>query len=135
MAASHTGESGDHGFQIAPMVDVVFVLLLFFMACAGIGEKLLTVPVPAPVGEDPSLVESIFVDIDSAGNISVNGTTLSAGADARDLTRLREFLAKATATTPDDPVILRPSGDARHERVLAVVDLCRSLRVRKLIFA
>ena len=25
------GEEGDFGFQIAPMVDVVFVLLLFFM--------------------------------------------------------------------------------------------------------
>ena len=28
-------EQGDLGFQIAPMVDVVFVLLLFFMASAG----------------------------------------------------------------------------------------------------
>ena len=47
------GEGGDFGFQIAPMVDVVFVLLLFFMACAGQNIKEgffqigLTVPPPA----------------------------------------------------------------------------------------
>ena len=42
MAGSVGSEDGDMGFQIAPMVDVVFVLLLFFMASAGaqIIEKL-----------------------------------------------------------------------------------------------
>ena len=33
MAGSVGSEDGDVGFQIAPMVDVVFVLLLFFMLC------------------------------------------------------------------------------------------------------
>ena len=36
MTASVNSEDGDMGFQIAPMVDVVFVLLLFFMAAAGL---------------------------------------------------------------------------------------------------
>ncbi len=135
MAASHTGEGGDHGFQIAPMVDVVFVLLLFFMACAGLSEKFLTVPVPVPGEPERRDISSVFVDVDAAGNVSVNGSVLSGGADGRDLTRLREFLARATATSPDDPIVLRPSGEARHERILAVVDLCRSLRVKKLIFS
>ncbi len=42
-------EDGDVGFQIAPMVDVVFVLLLFFMASAGsqIIEKELNISLPS----------------------------------------------------------------------------------------
>ena len=36
MAGSIGSDDGDIGFQIAPMVDVVFVLMLFFMACAGL---------------------------------------------------------------------------------------------------
>ena len=32
MGGGGVSEDGDPGFQIAPMVDVVFVLLLFFMA-------------------------------------------------------------------------------------------------------
>ena len=39
MAGKTNGEDGAFGFQIAPMVDVVFVLLLFFMACAGLSQK------------------------------------------------------------------------------------------------
>ncbi len=49
MAGSVGSEDGDMGFQIAPMVDVVFVLMLFFMASAGsqIVEKELTINLPA----------------------------------------------------------------------------------------
>ena len=35
MGGSVGSDDGDIGFQIAPMVDVVFVLMLFFMASAG----------------------------------------------------------------------------------------------------
>ena len=35
MTSSPGTHDADPGFQIAPMVDVVFVLMLFFMACAG----------------------------------------------------------------------------------------------------
>ena len=132
MAATHNGESGDFGFQIAPMVDVVFVLLIFFMACAGIREKMLTVPVPG-IGANGDNPISIFVDIDPAGNVSVNGTILSA-ANESEPTKLREFLARTMQTSPEDSVVLRPSGETRHERVIAVVNVCRAIKVRKLIF-
>ena len=53
MAGVGKGEDGDIGFQIAPMVDVVFVLLLFFMASAGsqIIPKELTINLPSGRGE------------------------------------------------------------------------------------
>lgn len=132
MAATHHGYSGDFGFQIAPMVDVVFVLLIFFMACAGFREKMLTVPVPAR-DESGGGPISIFVDIDSAGSVMVNGTVFAVGND-REVAPLREFLGRTMRTSPEDSVVIRPSGEARHERVVAVVDACRSAQVRKLVF-
>ena len=132
MATTHQGDSGDFGFQIAPMVDVVFVLLIFFMACAGIREKMLTVPVPGG-GETKGDPISIFVDIDPAGSVSVNGTVLAAGGE-KELAPLREFLGGAMQTSPEDSIVIRPSGESRHERVLAVVDTCHAAHVRKLVF-
>ena len=46
--ASAGSEDGDVGFQIAPMVDVVFVLMLFFMASAGsqVAERELNINLP-----------------------------------------------------------------------------------------
>ena len=132
MAATHQGDSGDFGFQIAPMVDVVFVLLIFFMACAGIREKMLTVPVPGQ-GEPDGAPASIFVDIDPHGNVSVNGTVLAAGNE-KELAPRREFLGRAMQTAPEDSVVIRPTGETRHERVVAVVDAGRAAHVRKLVF-
>ena len=52
MAGSVGSEDGDVGFQIAPMVDVVFVLLLFFMASAGsqVIERELNISLPSGRG-------------------------------------------------------------------------------------
>ena len=57
MAGSVGSDDGDMGFQIAPMVDVVFVLLLFFMASAGsqIVEKELSINLPSGAGSGSGL--------------------------------------------------------------------------------
>ena len=55
MGGSAGSEDGDVGFQIAPMVDVVFVLLLFFMASAGsqVVERELNISLPSGRGGQP----------------------------------------------------------------------------------
>ena len=39
MAANLHSNDGDLGFQVAPMVDVVFVLMLFFLASAAFQDR------------------------------------------------------------------------------------------------
>lgn len=137
MAGGGGGESGDFGFQIAPMVDVVFVLLLFFMACAGqnIKEGYFQIGLPSPSGapsESPPI--PIVIDVDALGNVFVNGDPKSGGPKDRDLKQLEEFLKSAMKSSPDDPVIIRPNMEARHERVVDVLNACRLARVQKLTF-
>ncbi len=131
------GEDGDFGFQIAPMVDVVFVLLLFFMACAGqnIKEGFFQIGLPSAstAGNDKPIVP-IVVDVDALGNVFVNNEPMSAGPKDRDLKLLEEKLASAMKTSPEDPVIVRPNMEARHERVVDVLNACRIARVQKLSF-
>ena len=73
MAGSVGSEDGDIGFQIAPMVDVVFVLMLFFMASAGVQvvEKELAMNLPSGAGK-PSDVPTtpIIIDISGDGQVS-----------------------------------------------------------------
>ena len=133
------GEEGDFGFQIAPMVDVVFVLLLFFMALAGekTKEGFFQIGLPTPsTTTEPKPVVPIVIDIDALGNVSVNGQQMSATPKDRDLKQLQEKLTDAVKGSPEnqDPVIVRPSLDARHERVVDVLNVCRLARVAKLSF-
>ena len=37
-------------------------------------------------------------------------------------------------SSPEDPVIIRPNMEARHERVVDVLNACRLARVQKLTF-
>jgi biopolymer transport protein ExbD len=136
MAGGGGGESGDFGFQIAPMVDVVFVLLLFFMACAGekSQEGYFDIGLPSPGAGKPEQVTPIVVDVDALGNIFVNGEQKSTSAKDRELKALEEFLARAARNSPNDPVIIRPNMEARHERVVDVLNVCRLARVAKLSF-
>jgi len=138
MAGGGGGEEGDFGFQIAPMVDVVFVLLLFFMACAGqnIHEGYLEIFLPS--GQEASdanqIRTTILVDIDAQGNVFVNSQPKSSAKDDKDLAQLVGFLKSSVETSPDDPVIIRPALDTRHERVIDVLNACRVAKVKNLSF-
>lgn len=136
MAGGGGGESGDFGFQIAPMVDVVFVLLLFFMACAGqnVKEGFFEISVPSTGAPTSEVKVPVVVDVDALGNVTVNGDPKSSGPKDRDLKQLEEFLKSAMKSSPDDPVIIRPNMEARHERVVDVLNACRLARVKNLTF-
>jgi len=136
MASGNTSENGDFGFQIAPMVDVVFVLMLFFMASVGYESiKYLTIS-PSGTG-DPSNVPVVkmFLDVDAAGNVFVNNQPYSASAADRKLLQLREMLAINAQTSPEDPVIIRPHAKVRHGRIMQVLDACKYAKVQKISFA
>lgn len=134
MASSINSDSGDMGFQIAPMVDVVFVLLLFFMACAAFKEKeaALALEIPGKGLSTPATI--VFIDVDSLGQVSVNDR-IFATAGERDLSSLSEWLRDLSAEYGQDPVVIRPTGDARHERIMAVLSACRKAKVQKVSFS
>jgi len=137
MGGSVGSEDGDIGFQIAPMVDVVFVLMLFFMACAGsqIVERELNVNLPAGQGAGESKVTPIIIDISSDGQVSINNQSYGAAKD-KNLTALYEWLKNTMETFGGkDPVIIRPSPDARHERIIDVLNIAAKAGVKNLSFS
>ena len=139
MAGSVGSEDGDMGFQIAPMVDVVFVLLLFFMASAGskIVEKELSINLPSGASSSsPGAAPTpIVIDIAPDGQVTMNNQAFG-NATNRDLQELREWLKKTLGEDEGDknPVIIRPSPDTRQERVVDVLNACASAKVKNLTF-
>ncbi len=139
MGGSVGSEDGDIGFQIAPMVDVVFVLMLFFMAMAGaqVKEKELNIALPsgAPAKNSNNTKTPIVIDISPEGQVSMNNDVYGAPTD-KGLQRLREWL-KATIEQfgGDDPVIIRPQPDTRHERIVDVLNAAAFAGVKNLTFS
>lgn len=138
MAGSVGSEDGDMGFQIAPMVDVVFVLLLFFMASAGsqVVEKELTINLPSGTpAAGSSNVTPLVIDISADGQVALNNDQMGAPSD-RNLLQLKEKLKNLNSEFgSDDPVVIRPNLDTKHERIIDVLNACSYAHVKNLTFS
>lgn len=134
MASGAASEDGDIGFQIAPMVDVVFVLLLFFMAAAGSQTLQKELATNLPGGTSKLSVVTIPIDILPDGRIQVNNRVFDS-ASSHELPELRAWLKDTIARFGDkDPVIVRPNPQTPHQRVIDVLNAASDAGVTKLSF-
>ena len=115
------------------MVDVVFVLMLFFMASAGMRMKEMELPVQLP-GAGRSITPPIVIAIDGDGRVSINEKTYAVAAD-KSLGELRGWLSGVIAQFGiEEPVIIRPASDVRHERIMQVLNAAAASGVVKVTF-
>lgn len=121
------------------MVDVVFVLLLFFMASAGsqVLEKELNINLPsgksAQAGGPP--LTPIIIDIFPDGRVQMNNKVYDSPT-SKDLPELRAWLKETINKFGDkDPVILKPSPETKHERIMDVLNAAAAAGVKNLTFS
>jgi len=112
------------GFQIAPMVDIVFLLLIFFLVTWNFSrnETELDVKVPkAREGKETSrAVGEVILNVKADGSVVMNRR-------AMDLAALGDALKKIAALYPDQAVILRGDENTDYRHVVEVL-VCCSLR-------
>lgn len=108
------------GLNLAPMIDVVFLLLVFFMVATTFAreEEQLDVNLPASeAGESVEPTDEITIVLHEDGRVIVNGESL---AEAALPARLKS-LAEAEGTLP---VTIRGDRDVVLQRVVSVMDAC-----------
>lgn len=129
------GEEGEFGLQIAPLLDVLFVLLLFFMVTAGSKEREAELGIRLPsrgsMGETPQT--PINIRILPGGEILYNDARLKV-KEGRDLPELVGRLKSIIAKFDDQPVIILPSAQAQHQRIVDVLNACNAADVKNLAF-
>lgn len=137
MAGGGMSEDGDVGFQIAPMVDVVFVLLLFFMASAGskVKERELTINLPSGKSSTSDVPSTpIIIEIMPDGTVQSSGRVFDTPT-SREMPALRQWLTDTIDRFGDkDPVIIKPDPEAKHERIIDVLNSAAVAKVKKLTF-
>lgn len=138
MAGSVGSEDGDIGFQIAPMVDVVFVLMLFFMASAGmqVAEKELSINLPSgtAAANSDTPTTPIIVTVAADGAVAINGTSFDP-TNSTELTGTREKLKELMSFGSKDPVIIQPAPEARQEQIVRVLNAAAAAGVQNLSFS
>jgi len=130
--ASHASD-GEPGFQIAPMLDILFVLLLFFMVSAGVQKREATIPIPLP-GNGPGPLVRVSLEITADGQVLFNGAPTDAPTDPQ-LPLMISRLKAAIADAPDRPVVISPAPSARQQRVVDVLNACTAAHAKNIAFA
>ncbi len=120
------------GFQLAPMIDVVFLLLCFFMTSQLFAQWETDVPLTLPTartGETSRrLPGEITLNITADGRVIVNAKPYT----DTELTTMLERLAKLY---PGQPVVLRADRATPYEQIIRVLDLCRQADIWNISFA
>lgn len=131
-----TEDDGTMGFQIAPMVDVVFVIMLFFMVMAGavkVENELSTrLPGSAESSSATEFNDETILSISDEGEVSLNDEPFDT-PESTDLPQLRATLMrlKENADNAHQPAIVTIVSDA-HAKYSRTIDVLNALAAAKI---
>ena len=108
------------GVNLTPLIDVVFLLLIFFMVSTTFTrETQISIDLPEASGQPQETTEQrIEILIDEGGSYRVNGQPL---VDAR-LRTLQAAIYKLSAGDTTLPMIITADAQATHESVVRAMD-------------
>jgi biopolymer transport protein ExbD len=117
------------GFNLTPMIDVVFLLLIFFLVATRFEqeERDMDIELPQASVAEPTVNElrEIFVTVTPTGDYFVDGQSL-------DTPRLAAVLKDAYRANPGrQRVTIRADRESRTRHVVAVMDACQQANIRE----
>lgn len=130
------------GFQIAPMIDVIFVVMLFFMVLVGSQRSAADIGMSLPqieyAADHPGLPDAeIIIAIDEDGSVSLNDEVFGRAGDVR-LRELARTLRRLSVTTKSTNTrvlaTIHTAPEASYQRVIDVLDVLHVAGVEHVTF-
>lgn len=120
------------GVPLTPMIDVVFLLLCFFVTSQIFAqwetEIDVALPTAATGGMPQRLPGEVIINVRADGTAVVNGQVL-------DDAQLRGMMDRLVELFPGQPVLLRADKSTAYEHVVRVLDTCRQADIWNISFA
>jgi biopolymer transport protein ExbD len=119
-------------FQLAPMIDIMFLLLSFFIASQIYAQWETEIDIKLPTsatGDQPDRAAAeIILNIRDDGTLVVNQREF-------DHAGLGALLQRVVKLYPGQPVLIRADRQTPYQYVVSVLDLCRSADIWNISFA
>ncbi len=115
--------------NLTPMIDVVFLLIIFFMVATKFVDMEHEIPLDLPevAAASPSTPapKQRVVTVRGDGTLALDGETVS-------LETLRGRLASAVAAYPGTSVVIRGAAESRFQEIASALSACKDARVAEL---
>lgn len=125
---SDLGEDAE--LDMSPMIDMVFLLLIFFLVAASI-VKVEKVPVEIPLAVYAKVPENTTgrfeITVTESGDLFINTTPVT-------LDELKTMLAPELETNPDLKVMLRADAGVKYSVNEKIMEACAEVGANDLIF-
>ena len=120
------------GIQLAPLVDVLLLLLIFFLMTwnAARNENELDVKIPKATAakEKPAPIGDVVVNVKTDGTVVVNRRTLTHA-------ELGEMMKNLVQLYPDQAVVIRGDEAGAYKHIVDVLNICSEAGVTNVAFA
>ena len=118
--------------QMASLMDVIFLLLCFFVTSSVFSQWETEISIALPTAKSSTvpgrMPGEIILNVAADGNVTVNGQKLS-------LAEVTERLARIAKLYPGQPVVIRADKTTKYEALVSVIDACRTADVWNFLLA
>ncbi|MCB1076753.1 MAG: biopolymer transporter ExbD [Verrucomicrobiae bacterium] len=118
--------------ELAPMIDVVFLLLIFFIVTWQFArferEMDISVPAAEEAANQKQTVGEIILNVRENGTVILNGSAVTPD----DLLKRLKLIS---TEYPDQAVILRGDSKAAFQHIISVLDLIKQAGIWNVAFA
>lgn len=118
--------------NLTPMIDIVFLLIIFFMVGTQFAqmERQYDIQLPTVSAAQPltSLPDEIVINVRRSGEIIVRTQELT-------LNELRQLLREAKRNYEDQAVVIRGEGDGQYQHVVNVLSICHEENISAISLA
>ena len=123
----------DVELDITPLIDVVFLLLIFFMVSTTFErESEINITLPEASEEYTEVIpDAVNIDIDVQNRIYVNKQALV----NTQLLTIREAIRDSIHDMKEPTVIISADAETSHQMVIKIMDAARQLGLVKITFA
>ena len=112
--------------DITPLVDVVFLLLIFFMLSSSfIMQPGIKVDLPNSVNAEPNKLENIVVTLTQENQVYFNNERVT-------LEGLKRRIRRSIRKSPLGRLIIKADTNSRHGSVVEVMNIARQVGVEKI---
>ena len=119
------------GFQLAPMIDMTFLLLIFFMVTTKISKEQIKEEVKLPVASNAIIPEDVsnrdIISIDAEGRYFI-------GQEIADKKRLAEYLKKRFENTPPLRLYIRADQKTSGKKIKEIMKMAADAGAVDVIF-
>ena len=123
MLISAEPEKSTPSIELTPLIDMVFLLLIFFLVATTFHQEEREMQIALPFARSSApistMLRELVINVDAEGTVIVGGRVVDDDA-------LHQMITEAVAANPEQKVTVRGDRGSAYANIVRVLDICKA---------